>query len=53
MNYILMRIRARYAEMILSGRKTLEIRKTAPEGTGKTASTPFYSMKASGTVGAV
>lgn len=32
MNYILMSIRARYAEMILSGRKTLEIRKTAPRG---------------------
>lgn len=31
MNYILMSIRARYAALILSGRKTLEIRKTAPQ----------------------
>lgn len=32
MNYILMSIRARYAELILSGKKTLEIRKSAPRG---------------------
>lgn len=32
MEYILMSIRARYAALILSGRKTLEIRKTAPKG---------------------
>ena len=32
MNYILISIRARYAKLILSGRKTLEIRKTAPRG---------------------
>jgi len=32
LNYILMSIRARYAKLILSGRKTLEIRKTAPKG---------------------
>lgn len=31
MEYILMSIRARYAALILSGRKTLEIRKTAPK----------------------
>ena len=29
MEYILMSIRARYAALILSGRKTLEIRRTA------------------------
>lgn len=32
MNYLLMSIRARYAELILSGKKTLEIRKSAPRG---------------------
>lgn len=32
MEYILMSIRARYAALILSGKKTLEIRKTAPKG---------------------
>ncbi|HIZ42262.1 MAG TPA: ASCH domain-containing protein [Candidatus Gemmiger excrementigallinarum] len=32
MNYILMSIRTRYAALILSGKKTLEIRKTAPKG---------------------
>lgn len=32
MEYILMSIRARYAALILSGKKTMEIRKTAPKG---------------------
>ena len=32
MEYLLMSIRSRYAAMILSGKKTLEIRKTAPKG---------------------
>lgn len=32
MEYLLMSIRARYAALILSGKKTLEIRKTAPKG---------------------
>lgn len=37
MEYILMSIRARYAALILSGRKTLEIRKTAPKGLRESA----------------
>lgn len=36
MEFILMSIRARYAALILSGRKTLEIRKTAPKGPRET-----------------
>lgn len=36
MEYILMSIRARYAALILSGKKTLEIRKTAPKGPRET-----------------
>lgn len=32
MTYLLLSIRARYAALILAGRKTLEIRKTAPRG---------------------
>lgn len=55
MEYILMSIRARYAELILSGRKTLEIRKTAPKGLRKGAeiTVMLYESKREGGRGVI
>lgn len=55
MEYILMSIRARYAAMILSGRKTLEIRKTAPKGLRESAEITvlLYESKREGGRGAI
>ena len=55
MEYILMSIRARYAALILSGRKTLEIRKTAPKGLRESAEITvlLYESKREGGKGAI
>lgn len=55
MEYILMSIRARYAALILSGRKTLEIRKTAPKGLRESAEITvlLYESKREGGRGAI
>lgn len=55
MEYILMSIRARYAALILSGRKTLEIRKTAPKGLRECAEITvlLYESKREGGRGAI
>ena len=55
MEYILMSIRARYAALILSGRKTLEIRKTAPKGLreGAEITVLLYESKREGGRGAI
>ena len=55
MEYILMSIRARYAALILSGRKTLEIRKTAPRGLRESAEITvlLYESKREGGRGAI
>ena len=55
MEYILMSIRARYAALILSGRKTLEIRKTAPKGLRERAEITvlLYESKREGGRGAI
>lgn len=55
MEYILMSIRARYAELILSGQKTLEIRKTAPKGLRESAEITvlLYESKREGGRGAI
>ena len=55
MEYILMSIRARYAARILSGQKTLEIRKTAPKGLRESAEITvlLYESKREGGRGAI
>lgn len=55
MEYILMSIRARYAALILSGQKTLEIRKTAPKGLRESAEITvlLYESKREGGRGAI